>query len=377
MCIKYLITFSLVFIVFACNKNSPPDQIFETGDPPVTPGLIKVIHDRFENEEYVLIGSSSNRFIMSFYTEAEDGTPLEFRAIQSKLPLVMHDLEGTQWDVFGHAIAGPREGERLKPTQSCMGYWFAFSSHFPGATIYGEGPIDLHIAYDTVPGWLIPPEHIVEGAQFDRIPSLQNPSSERYSTRVEVDNPFYVQDHELVLGVKLGEKVRLYPHKVLNWHEIVNDTLNNMAISLIYAPLTGTGTVWDRVYEGVETTLGVSGMIYSNNILAFDRYSQSLWSQLRQLCISGHFIGTIPQTYPVVEMPWGIWKNILSQPDVLSDKTGTSIDYNQFPLTNYLGNHDYILYPIVYDDTRLPRKERVHGVIVGDKVKVYRFSDFE
>ncbi|MDZ7691925.1 MAG: hypothetical protein U5K69_12490 [Balneolaceae bacterium] len=56
--------------------------------------------------------------------------------MQNNLPVIMKDQEGNRWDLFGYAVEGPREGERLGPTSSYIGYWFAWADLFPGVEIY-------------------------------------------------------------------------------------------------------------------------------------------------------------------------------------------------------------------------------------------------
>ncbi|MDX1617745.1 MAG: DUF3179 domain-containing (seleno)protein, partial [Balneolaceae bacterium] len=58
------------------------------------------------------------------------------QAVQGQLPVVMTDQEGNRWDLFGYAVDGPRAGERLTPTLSYSGYWFAWADFFPGIEIY-------------------------------------------------------------------------------------------------------------------------------------------------------------------------------------------------------------------------------------------------
>ena len=62
--------------------------------------------------------------------------------------------------------------------------------------------------------------------------------------------------------------------------------------------------------------------------------------------------------------------------DIMSYDTGFDRDYEIYPYGNFKEDHDLIAFPIGYSDERLENKERVHGVIVENKVKVYRLSDF-
>jgi hypothetical protein len=45
------------------------------------------------------------------------------------------DSNGNQYDLFGVVISGPMLGNRLDPTVSYMGYWFAWAAFYPGLDI--------------------------------------------------------------------------------------------------------------------------------------------------------------------------------------------------------------------------------------------------
>jgi hypothetical protein len=65
-----------------------------------------------------------------------DGTELNLEPVQDSLPIVMEDQQGNRWDIFGYAVEGPRQGERLVPTLSYTGYWFGWADFFPDIEIY-------------------------------------------------------------------------------------------------------------------------------------------------------------------------------------------------------------------------------------------------
>ena len=66
-------------------------------------------------------------------------------------------------------------------------------------------------------------------------------------------------------------RIRAYPHPVLDWHEIINDNVDDNAVAITYCPLTGTGIAWDANINGINTTFGVSGLLYNSNLMPFDQ----------------------------------------------------------------------------------------------------------
>lgn len=219
--------------------------------------------------------------------------------------------------------------------------------------------------------WLIPKDEVLDGGPGkDGIPALQNPE---FITTAEAS---YLSDDDLLLGFADGDDIRAYPHPILDWHEIINDDVNDHSIAVIYCPLTGTGIGWDRIVNEKKTTFGVSGLLYNSNIIPYDRESDSNWSQLLLQSVNGQLKGTDAQTYNLVETTWGTWKNAYPSTKVVSTSTGFSRNYDRYPYGSYKTN-DNLIFPINNSDDRLHKKERVLGIIVNESMIVYRFDSFE
>ena len=68
------------------------------------------------------------------------GRPLTFRAAQT-LQAVMADAEtGSEWSGDGVALAGPLQGERLRPLGGYVVEWHVWSAYHPGAGLFGDPP---------------------------------------------------------------------------------------------------------------------------------------------------------------------------------------------------------------------------------------------
>ncbi|MCK4746614.1 MAG: DUF3179 domain-containing protein, partial [Bacteroidales bacterium] len=220
--------------------------------------------------------------------------------------------------------------------------------------------------------WLIPVNEILDGGPGkDGIPALADPDKHELNN----ESNAYLSDADLVLGFGSGGEIIAYPHPILDWHEIVNDKVGNKAIAITYCPLTGTGIGWNRVINNKETTFGVSGLLYNSNLIPYDRLTGSNWSQIGLLCVNGELSGTRPDFIPMVEMPWGKWKELFPQSMVISSSTGYNRNYGYFPYGDYKTG-SWLLFPASPTDDRLHEKERVLGVIINEKAKVYRFESF-
>lgn len=226
---------------------------------------------------------------------------------------------------------------------------------------------------DKVTGeWTVPRDEVFDGGPGkDGIPSVDNPAF------TDAGSAAYLDDSDLVLGFKVGNTVRAYPHPILDWHEIVNDRVDGVNIAVTYCPLTGTGIGWDREVNGNVTTFGVSGLLFESNLIPYDRETDSNWSQMLLESINGEHLGTQIDLHPMVETTWATWKAMYPNTEVMSSSTGFDRNYGQYPYGDYRTNHDNLLFPVSTTDDRLPAKERVHGVIVDGIAKVYGFSHFQ
>jgi len=150
-------------------------------------------------------------------------------------------------------------------------------------TCNNEDPVESKFGSST-PGqsdntWLISSNEVFDGGPGkDGIPSIDRPNFS------EVNSIGYMKVDDLILGLKVGNEIRGYTHPVLDWHEIVNDQVKDHPIAITYCPLTGTGIGWNRKIGNLVITYGVSGLLYRNNLIPYDRQtnSQSHFSNTRR-----------------------------------------------------------------------------------------------
>ena len=343
------------------NPNNPPDGVsFE----------INLIQDSFEGENFVVAGSQGWNFMVAFHTDLE-GTTLELEALSGELPVIMQDKDGNRYDIFGKVLSGANQGKYLTPMNAFMGYWFSWGAFYPGLEIF-ENSLPLQNAGSGVTGsdgWLIPRNQVFVGALRDAIPAIENPDFQSLSLDPDDDN-------NLVIGVKINDVSRAYPHSILNWHEIVNDQIDDTYFSVIFCPLTGTATVWNRFINEQITTFGVSGFLYNSNVVPYDRNTSSNWSQMLQKSVQGSLSSTPSDNIFVLETTVETWRAINATYEILTTNTGFSRNYEVNPYGNYPTNSS-VNFPINFSDDRLHPKERVLGVIVNEKAKAYRFESFK
>ena len=218
--------------------------------------------------------------------------------------------------------------------------------------------------------WAVPIEEVVDaGVGKDGIPSVDNP---QFTKASEVNNAF---DNDFVLGIEYNGTLRAYPIPMLNWHEIINDEINGLSLAITYCPLTGTGIGWSRLINGAETSFGVSGFLYNNNLMPYDRLTGSTWSQQRVECVNGLFLNEKPETYTLIETTFKTWKAAFPDSEVMNANTGFDRRYSVYPYGDYLTNQELLFFPLSNLDNRLPPKERVLGVIKESEVMAFQFNE--
>ncbi len=100
---------------------------------------LAVIEDVVNDQEVIVVGDKEKNFIMSFRRKLLDGTIPQFEAAPEGSParVVLIDNEGNNWSIFGEALSGPRQGEKLVPTKSFIGFWFSWGAFYPGLKLFG------------------------------------------------------------------------------------------------------------------------------------------------------------------------------------------------------------------------------------------------
>jgi len=133
----------------------------------------------------------------------------------------------------------------------------------------GESQFDLR-------NLTIPMDQLLHGGPpKDGIPALTEPKT------VRVARADFLLPDDRIVAVTKNDESRAYPIRLLNWHEIVNDTLGGVPIAVVYCPLCDSVTVVDRRMDGAALEFGVSGMLYQSNVLMYDRTHNALWSFIR------------------------------------------------------------------------------------------------
>ncbi len=204
------------------------------------------------------------------------------------------------------------------------------------------------------------------GVGRDQIPALTNPAV------VTRDSASFMRPSDRVMGVVQNGKARAYPLIVMWWHEIINDTLGGEPVLTTYCPLTGSGLAFDPRVGGTAANFGVSGLLFENNLMMFDRESESLWPQLLHGAACGDQRGTELQRVAVVETTWEAWLDEHPMTTLVSVNTGFDKPYGLYPYGNYdIPDNPVLLAPSSPFSVARPPKDLMLGVIEGSVSTAY------
>lgn len=84
------------------------------------------------------------------------------------------------------------------------------------------------LGFDLTPSTIPPSEILSGGPPKDGIPALDHPKS------MAAADAAYLNRKSEIIGVVINGETRAYPIAILNWHEVVNDTVGGLPIVITY-----------------------------------------------------------------------------------------------------------------------------------------------
>ena len=217
----------------------------------------------------------------------------------------------------------------------------------------------------------VPLDQLVDGGPGkDGIPAILTP------TFISATGATFLRDEDRVLGLTAGTEAKAYPVKILNWHEIVNDTIGGKAIVVTYCPLCGTGMAFEVEVQERRHTFGVSGLLYQSDLLMYDHQTESLWSQIGMQAITGPLTGEKLTPMFLEHTIWREWRAAHPSTIVLSTRTGSFRNYDRDPYTGY-GESSELFFDTTHFDSRYHPKEWVVGLEIDGVTKAYPFVELK
>lgn len=145
-------------------------------------------------------------------------------------------------------------------------------------------------------------EIISGGPAKDGIPAIDSPKF------VPVSAERTLAAREPVIALTVGQDVRAYPLRILIWHEIVNDTVGGVPVTVTYCPLCNAGIVFDRRVRGRILDFGTTGKLRHSDLVMYDWQTESWWQQFSGEAIVGAMTGARLRMLPSRLESWARFK---------------------------------------------------------------------
>lgn len=180
---------------------------------------------------------------------------------------------------------------------------------------------------------------------------------------------------EPVVLVQVGDDARAYPLQILTWHEIVNDTVGGLPLTITFCPLCNTAIAFERTLDGRVLDFGATGRLRFSNLIMYDRQTESWWQQAGGDAIAGELAGRQMAFYPATIIAWDEFKAAHPDGEVLSRETGFSRSYGSNP---YVGYDDVNSSPFLFRGPAtpgaLPPMARVLTVDLNGEAVAYPYD---
>ncbi|MCH7698593.1 MAG: DUF3179 domain-containing protein [Chloroflexi bacterium] len=209
------------------------------------------------------------------------------------------------------------------------------------------------------------------GPPKDGIRSLENPAF----ISIEEGNQSFV-DNEPVIAFSINGDARAYPLGILTQHEIADDVVGGVPVTVTFCPLCNSAIVFESTLDGVVYEFGVSGVLRNSDLVMYDRTTESWWQQFTGEAIVGELTGALLEVVPSSLVSWGDFKDTYPAGQVMSTETGFGRDYGLNPYVGY----DSDTSPFLFrgePDPRLGPVDRVVALDINGDPIAYTYDSLE
>lgn len=245
----------------------------------------------------------------------------------------------------------------LMPAFSVVAYAYDDPALFNGFDVNGGSIAAVDIYYNT--------------EMRDDIPAIDSP---QFLEGPERNGAIGMDDR--VLAIDYNGVAKAYPIQILDQHEVVNDSFNGRPVAITFCSLCGTGMVFATERRGKTLTMAVSGLVYNNNVLLYDRATDSLWSQVMMTAVTGPMKGEKLISLMSSHTTWGRWLQSHPESLLLSRDTGYPFDYDAHIYEDYR-RLPMVVFPTVHQDWRIAAKSPVVGITLGDQALALPFEQLD
>jgi hypothetical protein len=130
------------------------------------------------------------------------------------------------------------------------------------------------------------------GPPKDGIPAIDEPRFETLDDGRALGWAERLSPNEAVVALDLNGDARAYPLRILIWHEIANDTVGGVPVSVTFCPLCNSALAFERTLDGHVLDFGTTGKLRNSDLVMYDRQTESWWQQFTGQAIVGVLTGS-------------------------------------------------------------------------------------
>ena len=201
----------------------------------------------------------------------------------------------------------------------------------------------------------------------DDIPAIRSPSFENVG-----DAASWLGPDAPVIVVRDGASARAYPLAILEYHEVVNDTVAGIPVAVTYSPIANAAVVFERFVRDLTLTFGTSGKVYQSDLVLYDRESHSLWPQMIGVAAAGDLKGASLTVVPSQITSFRDFTDSFPSGSVLKRPGSATYEFTPYPgYDSRTGPYDGYFFGRL--DARLPAMARVVGVVDAGEPRSYAY----
>ncbi len=204
------------------------------------------------------------------------------------------------------------------------------------------------------------------GPPKDGIPAIDVPSYENVA-----DAGAWLSERDPVIFFANNGEARAYPLSILMWHEIANDEVGGLPVSVTFCPLCNASIVFNRQLDDEILDFGTTGRLRNSDLIMYDRQSETWWQQFTGEAIVGEHVGRQLNILPSQVIAFGDYAARFPEGSVLA-RPAAARDYGRNPYTNYDSREPFLFNGEI--DDRLRATERVVGLEIDGEVVAYPFG---
>lgn len=184
-----------------------------------------------------------------------------------------------------------------------------FISTFSVATVVIRGDGQAYILDRTGVRWLMTQAETL-GFRLERFlfgigKDAYVPLDDKYFSDPGVD----IFDGLRVIGLADGDEAKAYSIPRISRHEVVNSSINEKPVAVIFCPLVDLAAAYSRTIDDQVLTMHASGWIYNDTCVLYDQQTITIWFPYEKglMGIQGkHFERWLP-VVPSEDTKWKRW----------------------------------------------------------------------